>query len=211
MTSKIFLKGYLTGLFLQLAIGPIFLIILNITLENGLWHGLFAVSGVAIVDYLYIICAIFGVGKLLETPKYKKIFTIISSIILTIFGVLLIQKGILNSFNHSNIGVEKVSLSQSFMTTFILTISSPLTIIFWTSIFTNKSIEYSLTKKQLVPFGIAAGLATISFLCIVVFILSQFNSLIPELILKLLNIIVGIVLITISIQRLLKTLNEKVI
>ena len=179
LRRDIIIKGFITGSILQLAIGPVFIIILNISLQYGLLNGLFSVLGVVVVDYLYILLAIFGVGKLLEATKIKKLFSILSSSILIIFGFFLLKKGIiLNSIE--GVGLKNTSILQSFGSTFILTISSPLTILFWTSIFTNKSIEYSLTKKELIPFGLAAGFATVVFLGLSVLILSLLNMIIPH-------------------------------
>lgn len=45
------LKGLITGLILQIAIGPIFFLIVNITLQKTLLDGLSAVVAVTIVDY----------------------------------------------------------------------------------------------------------------------------------------------------------------
>ncbi len=151
MARNVLLKGFITGLILQAAIGPVFVFILNISLQYGLLNGLSAVLGVTVVDYLYIILAIAGVGKILEIKKIKRIFTVLSSAVLVVFGVLLLENGIQFSMNGS-FSVKEATVISSFLSTFILTVSSPLTIVFWASIFTNKTIEYSLCKKELVFF-----------------------------------------------------------
>ncbi len=93
MARNILLKGFTTGLILQIAIGPVFIFILNIALQHGLLNGLSAVLGVTVVDYLYIILAIIGVGKILEVKKVNFLFSIISSIVLIIFGILILKTG----------------------------------------------------------------------------------------------------------------------
>ena len=203
MKKNIFFKGYLTGLILQLAIGPVFLIILNIALEYGFLYGMFAVAGVVIVDYFYIILAIFGVGKLLEASRYRKVFSNISSVVLIFFGFVLIRKGILLNLDE-NIEIKQLTILKSFGSTFLLTLSSPLTIVFWTSIFTNKSMEYDLTKDELIIFGIAAGFATVSFLSILVMILSLLDKMIPAIVIKILNIVVGVILVSFGTKRIIK-------
>ena len=203
MKKNIIFKGYLTGLILQLAIGPVFLVILNIALEYGFLYGMFAVAGVVIVDYFYIILAIFGVGKLLEASRYRKVFSNISSVVLIFFGFVLIRKGILLNLDE-NIEIKQLTILKSFGSTFLLTLSSPLTIVFWTSIFTNKSMEYDLTKVELIIFGIAAGFATLSFLSILVMILSLLDKMIPAIVIKILNIVVGIILVSFGTKRIIK-------
>ncbi len=183
MGKKIISRGFVTGLFLQLAIGPVFIFILNLSLQYGIKNGLFAVLGVTVVDYLYIILAIFGVGSILERKKIKDIFSTFSSIVLIFFGLLLLKKGI-NLISLEKVEIIQISLLYSFASTFILTISSPLTIIFWTSIFTSKSIELSLNKRELLVFGLSAGSATAIFLGSSVIILSSLNLKVPIIVIQ---------------------------
>lgn len=77
--SSIIKNGLTTGIVLQLAIGPVFFYIINLSLQKTMLDGLVAALAVTIVDYLYIALAIFGVGKLLEHPKIKRGFGIVSS------------------------------------------------------------------------------------------------------------------------------------
>lgn len=210
MRKKVILKGFSTGIILQIAIGPVFVFILNIAIQYGMLNGLFAVLGVTLVDYLYIILAIFGVGKFLEIQKVKQIFSIISSIVLIIFGIYLLKKGI--SFGNSDqLTIIKTSLWGSFMSTFILTLSSPLTILFWTSIFTNRVIKYSLDKNELVLFGLSAGLATFVFLGISVSIFSFLNLMVPLIVFQVLNIFVGVLLIGFGLVRIIKDFKKAVV
>ena len=51
---RIFVNGLLTGLVLQMAIGPVFFFIINIALQKTLYDGFAAVSAVTLVDYFYI-------------------------------------------------------------------------------------------------------------------------------------------------------------
>src|SRR3990167_10798707 len=89
---KIFRNGLATGLVLQLAVGPVFFFITNLTLQGTIFNGLAGVFAVTIVDYFYITLAILGIGKLLENKKVKRIFGIISSVVLAIFGVIIIKE-----------------------------------------------------------------------------------------------------------------------
>jgi threonine/homoserine/homoserine lactone efflux protein len=57
---KIFFDGLSTGFFLQLALGPVFFLILNITLSSNLLNGIFAALGVTLVDFGYISLSLLG-------------------------------------------------------------------------------------------------------------------------------------------------------
>ena len=187
--------GFLTGLILQVAIGPVFFFILNTSLQKTAIDGFFAVIAVTLVDYIFIALAVLGVGKLLEKPKTKHILGIISSLVLMLFGIIMIVSISQNShINISNDTIESNYVS-SFISAFLLTISSPLTIVFWTSLFAAKAIEREYAQKQLIVFGIAAGLATFVFLGSSVTLLSIIRASIPSTLLRILNTAVGLLLI----------------
>lgn len=200
----ILLDGFLTGLILQLAIGPVFFFILNLSLQRTILDGLSAVIAVTLVDYLFITLAVMGVAKLLEKPKMKLGLGITSSIVLVLFGIIMIV-----SITHTGRmgdptpGLES-NYMASFISAFILTISSPLTIVFWTSLFAAKAIERGYAQNQLIYFGLAAGLATLVFLGGSVTLLSLVRTSIPITLLKICNIAVGLVLIIYGIVRLIK-------
>jgi len=162
------------------------------------------ILAVTIVDYIYIVLSLIGIGKLLQEDKIKKIFGIASSIILILFGLMILYKGLvfINNAEHvKNIAWTPVN---SFTSCFLLTVSSPLTIVFWTSVFSAKAIEKNYKKKQLVIFGIGTGLSTFLFLSFSMMILSLLKSTIPNLIVQILNCIVGFVLIYYGITRTMK-------
>ena len=206
---KIFRNGLATGLVLQLAIGPVFFFIINLALQRSVFDGLVGTLAVTIVDYFYITLAIFGIGKLLENIKVKKVFGIISSIVLIIFGIFII-KGIVNSGISTSAITNSTNLFSSFASVFFLTISSPMTIVFFTSIFTAKALEYSYTKKELLLFGFGTGLATLLFMGTSVILFSLIKGGVPVLLIQILNIIVGCLLIGYGGIRLLKIYKKKI-
>ena len=198
-----FKNGLLTGLMLQLAIGPVFFYIVNLALQKTLLDGLAGVLAVTTVDYFYITLAILGIGKLLENKQFKKIFGIISSVVLTIFGGLIL-KGVLTSTLSANNFSETSNIVASFMSVFLLTISSPMTIVFFTSLFATKAVEYNYTKSELVIFGFATGSATFLFMSSAVLLFSLFKGAVPLQIVQFLNGSVGCLLIGYGISRLIK-------
>ena len=191
---KVFKNGLFTGLTLQLAIGPVFFYIVNLTLQRTTLDGLIAVIGVTLADYVYITLAILGIGELLKKEKIKKMFGIISSIILIIFGIFII-KNILSANIQNTININSYSLFSSFISTFILTISSPLTIIFFTSLFATKAVEYNYTKRELFIFGFSTGLATFIFMGVSVIFFSLIKGSVPLILIQAMNLIVGCLLI----------------
>lgn len=204
---KIFKNGLLTGLVLQLAIGPVFFYIINLTLQKTTLDGLVAVVGVTLGDYVYITLAILGIGELLKKEKTKKIFGIISSVVLILFGIFII-KNILDINISNSVNINSVNLFSSFISTFILTISSPLTIVLFTSLFASKVIEYKYTKKELFIFGLSTGLATFIFMGSSVILFSLVKGSISVVLIQIMNLIVGGLLIGYGGIRFIKILMK---
>lgn len=209
---KPLLDGILTGLFLQLAVGPVFFYILGITIDSNYINGLYAVAAVTLADYMFIVLSLIGVGKLLQTDHRKKMFGLISAIVLLLFGLMFLYKGLMFK-SHMGGAVTAMSWTpfKSFTSCFILTISSPLTIVFWGSIFSAKAIEKQYVKKQLVIFGAGAGAATFFFLSFTMMVLSSFKSSIPGEMVQLLNAAVGVLLIGYGIKRGLEILSKPLV
>ena len=200
---KIFRNGLATGLVLQLAVWPVFFFITNLTLQGTIFNGLAGVLAVTIVDYFYITLAILGVGKLLENKKVKKIFGIASSIVLVVFGLIIIKD--ITGGASSTTSIASMTLISSFVSVFLLTISSPMTIVFFTSLFTAKALEYNYQKKELIIFGLGTGFATLLFMGLSTIIFSLIKGSIPVLLIQILNLAVGCLLIGYGGIRLVKS------
>ncbi len=203
---KIFKNGLITGLILQLAIGPVFFFIANLTLQKTLLDGFAGTIAVTLVDYLYITLTIFGIGKLIE--KNKKTFGIISSVVLIILGIITIKSITEINMSPAAVNTNTSSIFSSFLSVFFLTILSPMTIVFWTSLFTAKATEYNYSKHELLIFGLSAGLATPIFIGTSVILLSLIKTAVPLLLIQILNLIVGCLLILYGGTRLKTTLKK---
>ncbi len=206
---RVFMNGLSTGLVLQLAIGPVFFFVLNISLQRTLVDGLFAVTAVTLVDYCYIFLAIIGVGKLLERETIKKKLGLISSVVLFIFGIIMLFSA-RNILTDTTIQNHRISnYWSSFLSTFLLTISSPMTIVFWTGLFASIVTKFEYTKQQLMIFGFSAGLATLVFLGGSVITFSLLQTSIPLFLVKLLNGVVGLLLILYGLIRFFNLIKNK--
>ncbi len=201
---KIFKNGLMTGLLLQMALGPVFFYIVNLALQKSIGEGLAGVVAVTLVDYFYITLSIFGIGKILEHKNIKKGFGIMSSVVLMIFGANIFKSAFAVGISTQNMSSE-LGVFSSFGSVFLLTILSPLTIIFFTSLFTAKAVEYNYTRKELFVFGFATGLATFIFMGTSVVTLSIFKANLPLVLMQILNALVGCLLVGYGLQRLIKS------
>ena len=199
---KRYFNGLKFGLLLQIAVGPMCLMVFNTAKNVGLLVAMSLVLAIAIVDAFYITLASVGVSSLLEKERIKKVFKIIGSTVLIIFGINII----LNVFEINIIpGLNlQPTTTNIFIQGLVFTLSNPITIVFWGSVLTTKIIEDKLEKKELVVFSIGLVSATLFFLTSVAILGTVLSNFIPENISNILNIIVGILIIYFGIKLLIK-------
>ena len=167
--------------------------VFNTAKNVGFLIALSLVLAIALVDAFYITLAGLGVSKLLEKEKIKEIFKIIGSLVLILFGINII----LNVFGINIIpGLNlKPTSTNIFIQGLVLTLSNPITIVFWGSVLTTKIIEDKLKKKELIIFSIGLVSSTLSFLTLVAILGTMLSNFIPDNISSILNVIVGILII----------------
>lgn len=203
---KKYFSGLKFGLLLQIAVGPMCLMVFNTAKNVGFLVALSLVLAIALVDAFYITLAGLGVSKLLEKEKIKKIFKIIGSLVLILFGINII----LNVFGINIIpGLNlKPTSTNIFIQGLVLTLSNPITIVFWGSILTTKIIEDKLKKKELIFFSIGLVSSTLLFLTLVAILGTMLSNFIPDNISSILNVIVGILIIFFGIKMFVKKENN---
>ena len=197
---KKYFDGLKFGMLLQLAVGPMCLMVFNTAKNVNFLVALSLVLAIALVDAFYILLAGIGVSKLMEKKSVKSIFKIIGSLVLVIFGINII----LNVFNINIIpGLSlKPNTTNIFVQGLILTLSNPITIIFWGSVLTTKIIDDGLKKKELVIFSIGLISSTLFFLTFVAVLGTILSGFIPESISNILNVIVGLLIIFFGVKML---------
>ena len=199
---KKYFDGLKFGMLLQLAVGPMCLMVFNTAKNVSFLVAMSLVLAIALVDAFYILLAGLGVSKLMEKKNVKSVFKIIGSLVLVIFGLNII----LNVFNINLIpGLNlKPNTTNIFIQGLILTLSNPITIVFWGSVLTTKIIDDGLKKKELVFFSIGLVSSTIFFLTFIALLGTFLSGFIPESVSNVLNIIVGLLIIFFGIKMLVK-------
>lgn len=186
---------------LQLAVGPICLFIFQTASVSGFIAAMIGVMGVAVIDALFIFAAISGIALLLNKYKHvKKILQISGAIVLMFFGL----HSIMNALNISILPdiqlLSGKSIDNIFLKTLILTLSNPLTILFWAGVFSTKMAEEHMAKPDMYLYGLGAVLATVVFLTAVSILGYFVNTFLPFVIIRLLNIFIGSFLLILGIK-----------
>ena len=122
-----FWKGICIGFLLALPIGPTMVLCIRYSLAFGAFIGLVTGAGAGLADAIYGVIAGYGLYAVVDfMDKYRLLFHLIGSGILCYLGLNTLRE-------HFKVNSEKVQARPSslklFMTTFTLTLTSPLTVI----------------------------------------------------------------------------------
>lgn len=167
----ILLKAFFIGLALSFPMGPIGLLCVQRTLVYSRRVGFISWIGAAISDFIYGFIAFRGTNYLKPFLQKKEfLFTIITGIIFLIIGI--------KTYIYSN---KKKQLKNLYtihptLSTFMMGISNPMTVIIFLGIFSVLQISYTNTNhfnSYLVLFSIFLGSVTNWF--ILTYIINKFK------------------------------------
>ncbi|CAB1250658.1 Putative efflux protein [Ruminococcaceae bacterium BL-4] len=204
------LKGLRFGMLLQFAVGPMCLMVFNTSTTYGFICSLHLVFAIALIDALYIILSCVGVASVISKKKVKVIVKLIGCIVLVLFGVNTISGAFDLSFLPRITLFSNISSKNLFVQGLLLTATNPLTIIFWSGVFSAQTIENKWNRKQLFLFATGCVLATIIFLTAVAILGSILSSFLPQIIVRFLNVAVGVILIIFGIRLLCKKSKDEI-
>lgn len=144
------------------------------------------------MDITFILLAIFGIGALLDKPGVKGLLYYFGVFVLAYFGLGVF----LGSFGIRIIPAfrSNTAASGSFVTSLVLTASSPLTILFWTGVFATKVVQEGFSHKDALRFGAGAVLGTPVFLGTVALVAGSLHVFMTPTVVQVVNGAVGLVL-----------------
>ena len=199
---NLYWRGLRFGLLLQFAIGPMCLMVFGAARECGLAAALTLVSAIALVDAFYIFLAGVGVSRLFERERLRRVLKFVSAAVLVVFGVNME----LSAFGRGFIPGLSVSASRSglFVQGLILTLSNPLTIVFWGGVLTAEMADKNYGRRDFLVFSFGLVSATLFFLSGVALLGTVLSEFIPAGAAKALNVVIGSAIAFFGLQGLLK-------
>ena len=194
------IKGFRFGMLLQLAVGPMCLMVLNTSATEGLLQGLLLVMAITLIDGLYIALSGFGVAALLNHKRIKLVIKLFGCVVLVLFGLSTITSALGKELLPSLTLFYSDGVRNIFLKGLLMTASNPLTIIFWSGVFSSQVIQHGLMKQQLIWFGFGCVLSTLTFLSLVAVLGKIVGSFLPLGIITGMNVVVGGLLILFGIR-----------
>ena len=125
-----FLEGLGFGLILQISVGPVCIAVLHKGVTQGFRHAFSMVWGVALVDGLYILLSLLGISALLQIEAVRTAVGLAGVLLLLYFGVRYLRA----PADTARIEHSTDSLFKSFTFGAGLTLTNPLTILFWAGV-----------------------------------------------------------------------------
>ncbi len=195
---NVFLSYILLGLSLAAPIGPVNAAQMDKGIKNGFFHSWLLGLGALSADIVYMLAVYMGVVRFLETPFMQTFLWLFGFFVLMYTGIetilgagkVVMQKG-----------TKTESSLKSFLSGFFMSISNPLTILFWLGIYGSVLARTATTygASELVLYSFAIILGLIIWDITMAFISSSFKKLLTTQILTLISFLSGLSLIGFAI------------
>ncbi len=196
-------RGLRFGMALQLAVGPLCLLTLQTAAEQGFAAGMLVALAVTLADALFVTLSGLGAAALLQRARVRVVVTWAGCLVLCLFGL----NSLLGAFGivlFPGMQLFGVASGNPFWRGFVLTVSNPLTILFWGGVFTAQIAQHHWNRRQLSLFAGGCVLSTLLSLSLVAIIGSGVSGFLPEVAIQILNGLVGAALIAYGLRLLMK-------
>lgn len=201
MLIEVLIEGLLIGIAVSIPLGPIAVICVQRTVYKGRLNGFLSGLGAAFADTFFAMIAGLGLAFFVNFFEEKRLYLMLGGgILLIILGARLVFNSAVKEIKDN---LPKYHLFSDFASVFLLTLSNPITILFFGAVFAGFGVvekgNYVLTFVALAGIFIGAVLWWFSLTSIV----SAFRKNFHISRLMLLNRIAGIFIILFGIYAIL--------
>jgi threonine/homoserine/homoserine lactone efflux protein len=187
-----FIQGLGFGLILQVSVGPVCVAVLHKGVTQGFRHAFSMVWGVALVDALYILLSIAGVSALLQIRAAQVIVGAAGALLLIYFGVRYLRA----PAAMARIETRGESPFKSFTFGVGLTLTNPLTVLFWAGVLGAMMSTHTFGQAGgVIYFAAGCVVATLLFLTAIAVAGHYLERVLTDRLSLWLNRIVGLFLI----------------
>jgi threonine/homoserine/homoserine lactone efflux protein len=193
-----FIQGLGFGLILQISVGPVCIAVLHKGLSQGFRHAFVMAWAAALVDAAYIVLSIVGISAVLQIGPVRNLIGLAGALLLVYFGIRYLRAPALATrIEHRG----DDSLLKSFTYGAALTLTNPLTILFWAGVLGAMMSTHTFNREGgVVYFAAGCVTATVLFLTAVALAGHFLERVLTERLALWLNRIVGLFLIGFSLK-----------
>ncbi|MCX6220768.1 MAG: LysE family transporter [Bacteroidia bacterium] len=154
MDLNLLWKGVVTGLAVSIPLGPLGILCIQRTVNKNWKSGIFSGIGIATADTVYALVAGFGLSIIIDFIRtYELYFKLVGFFVLLLLGIYIFRSNPTKQIQDYKL--RGSSHLQDFLTTFLVTLSNPLSVFVFIAIFTGYSIvlQFSQPLEALLTFG----------------------------------------------------------
>ncbi len=190
-------QGLLFGMVLQLSVGPVCVAVLQTGIVHSFRPAFLMTIGVVLADSAYVILALLGVSGLMQVPALRVGIGLAGAALLLYFGA----KSLFSTETTLGGTASGDGNWGSLRYGFLLTLSNPLTILFWAGVFGGLIAGSTFDSPLAVyVFAIGSVAATLIFLTTVSAAGKLIGGIVRPGILLWLNRAVGLVLVGFAVK-----------
>ncbi len=194
------LDGLLLGLMLSIMIGPVFFMLLQVSLEKGFFQGLIVALGINASDITYILLLHWGTSYFIPTSFLKSYIPFLGGSVLIVFGLLLLLRKE-NADNSKDLLIKRNGNGFRYFTKgYLINLTSPFVPIFWWATVSMVSGKYGLGSKGDVFFFVTALSTVLSVDMGKVYLAGRLKKLIIGKVLRGMNVTIGILLMAFGLR-----------
>ncbi len=154
MDLNLLWKGVITGLSVSIPLGPLGILCIQRTVNRNWKSGIFSGIGIAAADTFYACIAGFSLSIIIEFIRtYELYFKLVGFFVLILLGIYIFRSNPTKQIqDYKRRGSSHL---QDFLTTFLVTLSNPLSVFVFIAIFTGYSIvlQFSQPLQALLTIG----------------------------------------------------------
>jgi threonine/homoserine/homoserine lactone efflux protein len=203
---ELFYTGMIVGALVSSPMGPIGMLCVQRTLAKGWRSGFVSGAGAAFSDLIYATVTGLFMGLVVNfVEAHQRPLQIFGSVIIAVLGYYIFQNNPLKSLQRNQ--EQKQTLVQDFVTAFLLTFSNVLIVFLYIGLYARFGLvlpEHSVRMTILGLVGVFAG--AILWWLFITFVVSLLRRWFNIRGLKLMNRIVGSVIILLAVIGLISSL-----
>jgi threonine/homoserine/homoserine lactone efflux protein len=154
MDLNLLWKGIVTGMAVSIPLGPLGILCIQRTVNKNWKSGIFSGMGIATADTVYAFVAGFSLSIIIDfIRRYELYFKLVGLFVLILLGIYIFRSNPTKQIQtHKRRGSSHL---QDYLTTFLITLSNPLSIFVFVAIFTGYSIvmQFSQPLEALLTIG----------------------------------------------------------
>lgn len=201
-----FLEGVIFGLTLAMLLGPALFALIQTSIHRGFSSGFFLALGIFLSDIVLVVLCFLGALQILSNNYNRLFFGIVSGLILIGYGLVTFIRKV----ELANGGNQPESKKPGFFTFiikgFFLNGTNPFAWFFWMGLTVGVTSNFGDDKDASVLFFSGALVTVFATDLIKAFIARQLKAFLNEHTIKILNQVVGVILVLFGIILMVRAL-----